>query len=815
MLKTTEYGAKMKIISMLISIVLLTISMQASAFARSHPFVFFTNADIPALRAKVSQDGSRSKKAYDLFFTGTPTLDLQEMGGLKHEVFFQKQLLQVALKYTITGDSKYADRAISGIDRAMEMYNPDTFNWEDTGWAQHRSDAQKKMVGSWLWGWGFGEVTRAVAVTYDIVYDEMTVAKRAQVLDWLETVCHHFKNNVNDGGRRDVLHNHTLPPYAAMAFTCWIIRDDTTDEVIKNQYPAYANDFIRRWYDEMYFQPNGDFTESALYSYFGADTCFTYSAALHINNEPDILSGTSASNVLKFIGHGTLAYQENGFPILPGFGDSHDRYNMTRYSCALVPILISQDPVQLFYYKHSIDDLNNMQRIPNTTEDIGLVNNNSLVNTVLFFPEGLREQHPRDAGVSDSQLFLDHSGIGGSAALRSGWDLPGTGKDTVTAWFVNRYNRVNHNHHDMNAVELAAYGEYFLIDPIHELYGSPRHGSSLGHNHIIIDDIGLPSSAARTGGCYADCSTFGEIHGFTSGDGGTVLRGDARYSYVDRLPIAEVLDRSNISLVTREDIDNHGAPLDKAERVFGLINGGSNPPYAIIIDEIKRDSAEHKYDFRLHTYKSLSGLGTPAKPFVAKGTNASLYVTLVQPEAFTGSTGEYGERPSAEQTENNNMIDAVQRGVTGHFFAILYPRKNDMPNAAISSSAVENGVGAVVSWGSEDGDVLLEKRRGSLIRYKNVVSGGRFASVRGQSGRVASYLLLEGDTLSYNGTPLVSISGGGSASASADGTIASVDAPGTSGFSIYAPAATTMLLNGSKIEITRKGDYIVFGDGGS
>jgi len=676
MFKKPEYGVEMTVNSMLMSIVLLISFMQTSTFARSHPFVFFTSADIPALQAKVSQSGSRSRKAYDLFFTGTPTLDLQKMGGLKHEVFYQKQLLQVALKYTITGDTKYADRAIAGIDRAMEMYNPDTFNWEDTGWAKGISDAQKKMVGSWLWGWGFGEVTRAVAVTYDIVYDQMTAAKRAQVLDWLERVCHHFKNNVNDGGRRDVLHNHTLPPYAAMAFACWIIRDDTTDEVIKNKYPSYANDFVRRWYDKMYFQPNGDFTESALYTYFGADTCFSYSAALHINNEPDILSETSAYNVLKFIGHGTMAYQEeDGFPILPGFGDNHERYNMTRYSCALVPILISQDPVQLFYYKHSIDDLNNMQSIANLTENNSIVNNNSLVNTVLFYPESLRERNPHDAGVSDGRLFLDHSGIGGSAALRSGWDLVGTGKNTVTAWFVNRYNRVNHNHHDMNAVELAAYGEYFLIDPMHELYGSPRHGTSLGHNHIIIDDIGLPSSAARTGGCHADCSTLGEIHGFTSGDGGTVLRGDARYSYIDRLPIAEAIDRKNIGQVTRKDIDNHGGPLDKAERVFGLINGGDNPPYSIIIDEIKQDSATHKYDFRLHTYKSLSGLGTPANPFIANGTDADLYVTLVQPEAFTGSTGEYGERPSSARVENNNMIDAVQHGVTGISLRYYIPGK--------------------------------------------------------------------------------------------------------------------------------------------
>ncbi len=127
---------------------------------------------------------------------------------------------------------------------------------------------------------------------------------------------------------------------------------------------------------------------------------------------------------------------------------------------------------------------------------------------------------------------------------------------------------------------------------------------------------------------------------------------------------------------------------------------------------------------------------------------------------------------------------------------------------------MENGVGVVVSWGSAEIDILLEKRSGARVRYRNTVSGGRFACVRVQSGSIASYLLLEGETLSHNGTTLVSISGGGSASASADGTIASVDAPGTSGFSIDAPAATTMLLNGSKIPISRQGDYVVFGDGG-
>jgi len=771
--------------------------MQTFTFA-AHPGLFFNSSSLPALQAKV-QSGL-SKTAYDALLTGTPQLNSGLLDGSVGAGGWASELIEVSLKYAISGNTTYADRAMSGLNAMLNLIDP-------SAW-----DPQNVPYADWYVNWIAADMGWAMVVAYDILYDYMSSSKRAQVLAWLEDMCHWYYNTLEEFNFE--VHNHQSPAMASLAMTAWAIKDETSDNLIKTTYSTKGNQWVRKWYD-MYFQPDGDVVEGNNYTTFGSMQCFLYAAARIINNDSDIIRDKGAYNINTYMGYGARAHKFNGNPTFPSMGDDDLNEHasqgkvpwepISRQRFSVIPLWDSMDPVQHFFWKHCQPGV----RTGTDSTNIYATRLRETVFVVLFYPENLGIQHPHDAGLPDSHYFKDDSGLGGSVGLRSGWDLAGNGENTITSWYIARYNRENHSHHDMSSFDLCAYGEEFLVDHQCETYSPGNHGTLKEHNLIVVDDQHLPSSQSKTGGCFADSHMYCELHGFTSADGGTIFRGDSKYSYVDRHPIADALGYTHIHKVTKADIDNNGGPYDKAERLFALINGGNNPSYIIAVDDIKKDSSSHKYDFRLHTKKTISGTGTKSNPFMLNGSSADLYITFIQPESFTASHGIY-----SGPVESHNMLNAVQNRVNGRFFTVLYPRKNGMPAQTITSSSISGGVGGTVSWGSAGTDYLLEKRSGNQVSYNNVVSEGRFANVRVESGSAVSCLLLEGETLSYNGTTLISISGGGSGSSSLNGTIASVDAPGTTGFSMYAPAATTMLLNGSKISLTRNGDYVVFGDGG-
>ena len=121
--------------------------------ARQHPYLFFTKADIPKLKERVA-----SPEMAQIWQRVQATALGGGQGGATSSV------MCAGLAYNLTGDRRFAD---AGIATVMNNTSP--------GWAWIRPTDE-------IWYCDLGMATRALSVAYgyDMLYDVMTEAQRAQ-----------------------------------------------------------------------------------------------------------------------------------------------------------------------------------------------------------------------------------------------------------------------------------------------------------------------------------------------------------------------------------------------------------------------------------------------------------------------------------------------------------------------------------------------------------------------------------------------------------------------------------------------------------
>ncbi|MBN1274993.1 hypothetical protein JXA12_01765 [Candidatus Woesearchaeota archaeon] len=714
-----------------------------------HPFLFFSAADVPSLQAKVAKSGSLSAAAFSRLHTGT----VSASGD-----YWDHELVELSLKYALTGSGAYGDAAVASMKNIMYACDPDTCvpMYDD------------RMYGDDMWGW-------SMAVAYDLVYDHLTSAERAQVKSWLEGMAHWHWEHLNDG--KASTSNFWSGGWASLGMICLVLHDETDDALIKGTYFTTAVSRINTLFNTAAwssYEPHGFYNDGHGYATYGGPQEFLFAYAYERYLGKDFVTGGYAYNAPLFFAYAHTT--DNGMPNYgdntqkPGTaGKSPDNYYTSRMPpYALVPIALSEDPVWRWFWSFSN---------PGLTSQYGYYPE---FYVVLFYPEDYSSVSPEVARLPDSYFFKDHSGKGGFLGLRTGWD----DVDEITAWVTTRYARTQHMHYDANGFSLTAYGDRFYTDEQQKPYTEKGRGNVLEHNTIVIDDHESPEVPSND--FY---SSEGQIIGFTSGSGGTVARGEASVPYADRsVPYP---------------------PFQKANRIFSLVNGEHAPPYLVTIDQVRKDSSTHKYEWRVHTYKTVTGSGAIGDPFVLDGSSADLYVYFVQPESFSGTIGTYY---SSYAGLTHNLALAVQNGVEAHFFTVHYPRRSGMPLPVITSGSSASGTWATLDWGGDRKDYLLE-RKSSSYSANGVATDALFAAVRTTGSTVEALLLEEGKSLSFSGTALFSVTSSGpvSASSSRTGPVASVDGLGVSSLRLYAPAADTLLLNGKSVPFTRSGGFVVYG----
>lgn len=440
----------------------------------SHPRLFFTGSDIPALRAKANDDvnkafgltgkqiwSSLESKArtfleetdftilyYDDFSVTFP-LPPEQPGPIPNPPGFEtigypywtamskaieERLETLSLAYVITQEQDFADLAKEYL-LAMTAWN----SWTDVG---SQCDGITCL--------DTAHITLGVSTAYDILYDLLTAAERTQVETALE--------------------NKGLIPL----YTDSTSRADNNIEALRaialgvgatavlgkllnaNKYLTRATNYYTWYMDSRMTSGN---QEGLMYSAYTID-----------NMMKAIDSISRATGLSEFINHPYL----NDFIVrwltyflAPG-GNDWAKFSDSEYGYNSVPTLSVinnrlQDGHAGWYLDKTRLETDMFQRF-------------------LYFNSEPAITEPEDMPAS---AVLDEIGW---AALRSGWD-----KDDTLFAFVSNNSRLGHNHYDQNSFQIGLNRSWIAADPGYQDYTpGPVNAFTvrMGHSTILVDGQG-------------------------------------------------------------------------------------------------------------------------------------------------------------------------------------------------------------------------------------------------------------------------------------------------------------------------------------
>lgn len=740
--------------------------------ATAHPYLLNSN-DLINIRTRIAVPNSVSKKAYEGLNTQIVT-DLNP-----HEEPRPKEpylLVELSLKALVSGDPTLINNAIVSMSMIRSKVNP--LNWSPYMRPESQDPTLSGQHIAGQYGW-------PMAISYDLLYPHMNSSARSANELWLNQLADWYWTNLKNGNNRST--NWYMPGWVSLANIALVMNYENSSGLTKTYYSASKSQMeyvYSKWYGSGGYPILG---ESYKYYSLGAAELYGY---MHFRKTGQhIMKGSNESQLLNYYGHAFQTSQH-----FPSFGDMYG-YNPYMEPFTLAFLGYNANPVELWYWN-----------FVDPTYEKSATNNANLF-TVMFHPN-ITPIHPDVAGVPKGYYYKDLSGLGGFVSLRNNWHAT----DGITAWFSNKYSSTTHMHYDMNSFELSAFGNTFIIDRPHYSYGV-KHAKSTEHSTIIVDNLAMPSVYSKTGGTACVTSSLGTIDGFTSGSGGTVFRGNAQYPYVDTSKIADQLGLANMCLVTKEHIDQNGGPYIKAERIFALVDGGSNPSYFITVDNINKDNASHKYEYRLHTDKDFvfSGDGTINNPIVINGVDANLNIYSLQTESTVFGTSLLGEDGGQFVTRVLSLVE--NNRLNGHFFTLLYPNKSGMVLPSISSTGDAGKVIVSIQWGNGV-DYLVDNRNKVRINENQIETDARLVSLRtDQVGNVTSFMLSHGSFLKYKGVQLALLDTTGSVSSSIDEGAASIDGNDVKEALVFSPHSRFIIRNQEQTELfSRQDGYIAIGD---
>ena len=142
----------------------------SAAAGKKHPYMLFSEEDIPSLRKKT--DSGVSKKAFSRM-RSTADVYLSKSGVLTPSLhpaigrYFQSRFAYLSLTGVITGDGKYSDKATSMAVEAIESGNMDMYYKFNNALS-------------------VGDFAHAYALAYDLLYDRFTEEQRAALRRTME-----------------------------------------------------------------------------------------------------------------------------------------------------------------------------------------------------------------------------------------------------------------------------------------------------------------------------------------------------------------------------------------------------------------------------------------------------------------------------------------------------------------------------------------------------------------------------------------------------------------------------------------------------
>lgn len=422
---------------------------------RQHPYIIFSNEDVPVLQKKI--ECGVSKKAFSRMVE-TANAYLSKSGkltpGLHPAIgrMFQSRFTYLILTGKITGDDKYIDKAVEIAVEAVESGNMEMyFNFNNA--------------------LSVGDFAHAYALAYDLLYDRFTEEQRIalrstmeQLGEWIYTNSPIIDTWGSEEPRRQAW-NWNVIAHGALGLVALSLgeHEDWLSLAIKRLlgYCKYAVD------------STGAAMEGLHYVGFALNTLTPFDLAVNRLVGIELMDEFPAMQALPYWSMHMTA-PAGGEQAAIGQGSEIGNYSSTYY---IINRYKQADALWGWLNTYSLSGDGTFK-----TEYEG--NGWSLPAVILFEDQSLVPTKP----TSNDNSLICQSYAKGIVTARDGWE-----KSSSMATFTCGYGYAGcWNHPDDNSFTFYAKGESFVID-----LGAGRK-TSQEHNVISVDGVGMDFIAGAT-----------------------------------------------------------------------------------------------------------------------------------------------------------------------------------------------------------------------------------------------------------------------------------------------------------------------------
>ncbi len=394
------------------------------------------------------------------------------------------------------------------------------------------------------------------------------------------------------------------------------------------------------------------------------------------------------------------------------------------------------------------------------------------LNMLLFKPGSVVSPHayPEDFPLGwHARTPLDYPRDAGYVVMRTGFES----SDDVKLMLRCGHSEGHHGHPSQGSFILHAYGDYLSQPPGYNGWGR----NTRSYNLITIDGRGQAQDHRRNR--------------------------DENDGHIERFVHSSVAD---ICIANNKPAYDGGRNrVARALRYFLFVRQPNRRAYTVVIDDVQKDDAKHRYAWNFHTTPNHTFEVVKGRGFVARGLSLEEGARLWNARgidnrarrelSLSNSTSDlwYGYRwpapskrhPHVKAVKTDLRVDIVwpqeysheitfkgeigyrdrsifipehlavsQRARTGLFFTVLYPESKalgvEMPD---SKRIIEKDL-----WGIRmDGDTILFSRRTGVWKYQDIETDANLVYVRrNPKGEVPGFAIGEGTRLAVGGKDLFS-----------------------------------------------------------
>jgi len=416
-----------------------------------------------------------------------------------------------------------------------------------------------------------GQLASAVALGYDLLYEDLTEAERSLVRRALieKQIAPTYREYFLDNRLMANTSNWISHAVGGALIAAAAIASDVTPEESNGKFELYLNGLLLKMEGHIAasFLPDGSYGEGISYHEFDSETLAPMTVALRRAFGIDYFNTTPVKDSLEY----ALYTVTEPISASLDMGDTHPPAGHG------IPALVyqSKKPVYRWYYERFSRP--NLQQF-------------------IFFDDSVPPQTPAEAKVPTSRIFADK----GNAAFRTSWG----GTDEIALLFRAGAN-FNHNHADQGAFLLTAFGESLVTEAgWSDYYKDPYYATffiqASGHNTILVD--GDPESQV-----IPDTPQFKALNDYPR--------------------ITDSITSEFFDGVGSELSSVYKSRLERYERRLVFVK----PHYFVVFDNLKARGNPRTFDFLLHL-PNRAKVKTESATAVYNGERASLGVRFFSPD---------------------------------------------------------------------------------------------------------------------------------------------------------------------------------------